>query len=334
VAGTFFIKAHNGMSYLAATPSALPTANAQKKKKAFRKKDLVEAVAERSAVGRSDVLVELDKYAQLFVQVGFNSLFTTVTYDIAMENAAMEPTDHANFTALSSWFMRYHRLKEKSRIAALPKRPKPDADKAAKGAATAAAAAEGGAAAEAAAAAPADGTAATLAMTAERLVAMMREGPGAQEGEDAAEGAEAEAGAGAGADAAAGGSASAQAAAHDEAAADGRVAQAAWGAWAGRPSVVTWNIKSSAPPMLATSGARRGEAQGSLPAHHAVVHGAPAAEHASDGKDRGGEHDEQRKQMEAHTPHEAPPDEPLDPYEFNAGMCGACARAATRQGAV
>jgi hypothetical protein len=43
-----------------------------------------------------------------------------------MESAAIDhATDDVNFTALSSWFMRYHRIKEKARISALPKRSKP-----------------------------------------------------------------------------------------------------------------------------------------------------------------------------------------------------------------
>lgn len=69
--------------------------------------------------------VKLDEYAQMFVEDGFNSLLGTVTYDYSMESAAIEDSDDHNFTAVSSWFMRYHRLKEKGRISALPKRVKP-----------------------------------------------------------------------------------------------------------------------------------------------------------------------------------------------------------------
>jgi hypothetical protein len=41
----------------------------------------VDTVEKRSVVGRCEVLVELDKFAQLFVEVGFNSLIGTVTFD-------------------------------------------------------------------------------------------------------------------------------------------------------------------------------------------------------------------------------------------------------------
>jgi hypothetical protein len=62
--------------------------------------------------------VELDKFAQLFIEVGFNALVGTVCFDYQMESAAIEEgTDDVNFTSLSSWFMKYHRIKERGRIA-------------------------------------------------------------------------------------------------------------------------------------------------------------------------------------------------------------------------
>lgn len=125
--GTFKTNTTVGTMYLGATPTARPDANTQSKRKVIRKKDLPDqGLEKRSAVGRCDVLVELDKFAMLFIEVGFNSLIGTVTYDFSMESAAIEQNDDTNFTALSSWMMRYYRNKEKGRIASLPKRPKPE----------------------------------------------------------------------------------------------------------------------------------------------------------------------------------------------------------------
>jgi len=116
--GTFKMSMGNGLMYTGATPTARPSDNKKTRGKAFRKKDIVETVEQRSAVGRCDVLVELDKFAQLFVEVGFNALVSTVLFDYQLESAAIDhATDDVNFTALCSWFMKYHRIKEKGRIA-------------------------------------------------------------------------------------------------------------------------------------------------------------------------------------------------------------------------
>ena len=118
-APTFKISTGNGLMYLGATPTARPSDNNKKSRgRPFRKKDQAEPVQQRSAVGRCDVLVELDKFAQLFIEVGFNALVGTVCFDYQMESAAIEEgTDDVNFTSLSSWFMKYHRIKERGRIA-------------------------------------------------------------------------------------------------------------------------------------------------------------------------------------------------------------------------
>ena len=267
---------------------------------------------ERSAVGRCEVLVELDKAAQAFVQVGFNSLFTTVAYDITMENAAMEATDHSNFTALSSWFMRYHRLKEKGRIAALPKRPRPEMDKDTAKPSAHQQIARGNTGQ--------DEIVATLSSTAEKLAAMMANGEHPKGGEDqigekdAHE--EAPASGQGGVDDAQGTAEGSSARAPTEASdshvvavADElrEVAEAEWAKWAALPSVLTWNLNS------------RKQASGTalVPAGAGVMGGQEQAalEHQADagGDKAGGE------EMEARTP-DQPPDEPLDPYEFNAGQ--------------
>jgi len=315
--GTFKTHVNNGVMYLGATPTSRPDPNGQNKRKISgrNKKEVGASIEIRSAVGRSDVLLEIDKFAHDFVEVGFNALIGTVTYDMAMESAALERNDDINFTALSSWIMRYHRLREKTRIVALPKRPKPEK-------AVEATEAKMDAVNEENNEQLADDhetTKSRLEMTAQKLMDMLRDGEksglevGGKEGEkDAGAGMDMETHAGendkhtrviSDTDATAGKSTSAETS-MPEAEDTAYVSK-----WAALPSVVSWNVCMRRP--VRCSATQRVDAEDKHKVHE--------EERAKEGKDDG-----EQDKKEATTPDNPPAEEePLDPYDFHAGAISA-----------
>ena len=331
-------------SYLGVTPNAPPpdTSN-RNRKQAFKKRDLVDKPKDtKSAVGRYKVLVDLDKYAQMFVELAFNTLASTVVYDISMESAALEATDDINFTGLTSWVMEFHRLKEKSRIAALPKRtkdamPGDNASAAVCDAATEPPVRSGE---------EQEPVSETLAGSAEKLLAMLRDGevePGdevrkqgddkevVQNGNHEQENVEAESVTTDGSrrlearpvtdsDATAdnGVTTDADTSAEMQCESGGDTAEMQCVRWANAPSVVTWNI-CGRHPMPATM--RLSLLPSDLVASAGASGGVgPELEEQATGiSDRGEQVGKDgQAEVEATTPQE-PPEEPLDPYEFNAG---------------
>ncbi|EKX31824.1 timeless [Guillardia theta CCMP2712] len=128
-AGLFQVKTNEEVKFVSHKIDAVRSEGPRKTMRAGpRRKPLMEVRVNRQK-DRSDVLKTLDSYASTFLEVGFNSLLGTVTYDYAMESAALVASDDLNFATVSAWFLHYFRLKEKRRIASLPPRPKPSKEK-------------------------------------------------------------------------------------------------------------------------------------------------------------------------------------------------------------
>ena len=123
--GVFSTMSKNGLRFINTSAEGDQKLPERASRGGVRRKAKVEEVVRPQGAGRNEVLLHLNEMAKSFIEVGFNSLIGTVVYDYEMESAALNKADDHNFINVTSWFMKYHRLSEKRRIAALPAKPKP-----------------------------------------------------------------------------------------------------------------------------------------------------------------------------------------------------------------
>lgn len=100
--GVFSTALKNGLRFINTSAEGEQKLPERLSRGGLRRKAKVE-VAERPAggAGRNEVLDNLNEFAKVFIEVGFNSLIGTVVYDYEMESAALEKSDDHNFINVS-----------------------------------------------------------------------------------------------------------------------------------------------------------------------------------------------------------------------------------------